>query len=522
MSNIIYFDDNLKILKKLPNESIDLIYIDPPFNTGKVQRHTRIKTVRSENGSRRGFQGNKYETIEVGTKAYQDSFDFLERDSVHPELEKAYQTLAPKASSYYIEVFLKPRIEEGYRVLKPHGSLYFHIDYREVHYCKLLLDRIFGRECFLNEIIWAYDFGGRPRSKWPAKHDSILFYVKDPNNYIFNTNDIDREKYMAPGLVGPEKAKKKKLPTDTWYFTYVGMDESSGWNYDPENGLRLTDTWWQTIVATNSRERVGYPTQKPQKLLDRIIRASSHPGNVVLDFFAGSGTVGKSCIELNRDFILVDDNSAALEVMAHRFAGIKNIEWINFDPKPYQKGQAKVTLKSQTHNGPSLSKEFQMLAATASYIQKDLEEQSDVWKNSPFEWILQLPARKKGKLARQLLASWLATKGISCELSGNSSETLIINGHRFAIKFSTIWAKGFYKFQQIRAEGYEYVICLGISPFNAHCWIFDRQYAIKNAKKQHETEYWMTINPKESQNWTKGYGGDLDQAYKLLRKIAKK
>jgi hypothetical protein len=163
-----------------------------------------------------------------------------------------------------------------------------------------------------------------------------------------------------------------------------------------------------------------------------------------------------------------------------------------------------------------------MLAATASYIQKDLEEQNDLWKNSPFEWILQLPARKKGKLARQLVASWLATKGISYELSGDSSETLVINKYRFAIKFSTIWATRLYKFQQIRSEGFDYVICLGISPFNAHCWIFDRAYAIKNAKKQHATEYWMTINPEQPQDWVQGYGGTLDQAYSRLKYLIKK
>ncbi|NWG08548.1 MAG: site-specific DNA-methyltransferase [Chloroflexi bacterium] len=520
--NRIYFGDNLQILRELPSESIDLIYIDPPFNTGKTQKLTRIKTTKSKNGSRKGFQGNTYETVQLSTRAYQDSFDFEDQDFVHPEIGNAYKTLMPAGSAYYIEVFLKPRLKEAYRLLKPHGSLYFHIDYRESHYCKLLLDRIFGRESFLNEIIWAYDFGGRSRSKWPAKHDNILFYVKDPKKYIFNTNEIDREKYMAPGLVGPEKAKKKKMPTDTWYFTYVGMDEKSPWEYDPEDGMRLTDTWWQTIVGTSSKERMGYPTQKPQKLIDRIVKASSYPGNIVLDFFAGSGTVGKSCIELSRNFILIDNNPAALQVMAQRFTGIKDIEWINFDPKPYQKVNAKEVVRPPvTTNGPILSREFQMLAATASYIQKDLEEQNDIWKNSPFEWILQLPARKKSKLARELVASWLAAKGISCEPIGDASETLLINEHRFAIKFSTIWRKGFYKFQQIRAEGYEYVICLGISPFNAHCWIFDKQYAIDHAKKQHQTEFWVTVNP-ENQQWAEGFGGNLDQAYKLLRKIVRK
>ena len=526
MMNRIYFGDNLPILRSLRDESVDLIYIDPPFNTGKTQKHTRIKTVKSKNGSRRGFQGNTYETIEVGTKAYQDSFDFLIRDSVHPDVEKAYQTLAPEGSLYYLETFLKPRIIEAHRILNPHGSLYFHIDYRESHYCKLLLDRIFGRESFLNEIIWAYDFGGRSRSKWPAKHDSILFYVKDPQKYTFNTSEIDREKYMAPGLVGPEKAKKKKLPTDTWYFTYVGMDQNTGWDYDPENGLRLTDTWWQTIVGTNSKERLGYPTQKPKKLIDRIIKASSHSGNVVLDFFAGSGTVGESCIELNRNFILIDSNPAALEVMAHRFANSKNIEWIDFNPEPYQSENVRESPKLQSSDAPTLSREFQMLAATASYIQKDLEEQNDVWKNSPFEWILQLPPRKKGKLGGDLIASWLASKGMPLEATKDSSEALLMNGLRFATKFSTIWTNGIYKFQQIRAKGYDYVICLGISPFDAHCWVFERKFAIEHAKPQHFqdkkiVDYWMEINPLEPKEEIRDCGGTLDQAFQRLKNLKK-
>lgn len=276
MPNRIYFGDNLPILQSLLTESIDLIYIDPPFNTGKVQGRTQIKTVRDQNGDRRGFQGNAYQTVEVGTKRYADAFDDYEE-------------------------FICPRLEEAFRLLKPTGSLYFHIDYREVHYCKIWLDRIFGRQCFINEIIWAYDYGGKPKSKWPAKHDNILFYAKDPDHYTFNVADIDREPYMAPGLVGPEKAARGKLPTDTW---------------------------WHTIVGTNSKERNGYPTQKPLGVINRIIRASSNPGDWVMDFFAGSGTVGESCLQLGRQFILVDNNPEAIEVMVRRFEHVADIEWV--------------------------------------------------------------------------------------------------------------------------------------------------------------------------------------------------
>lgn len=285
MKNKIYLSDNLPILKSMQAESVDLIYIDPPFNTGKIQGRTQIKTVRSENGDRVGFQGQRYETIKIGTKAYSDLFD---------------DYLA----------FLEPRLVEAHRVLKLNGTFYFHIDYREVHYCKILLDTIFGRESFLNEVIWAYDYGARSKSKWPTKHDNILVYVKNHENYIFNYEEIERIPYMAPGLVGPEKAERGKTPTDTW---------------------------WHTIVPTNGKEKTGYPTQKPLGILKRIVEASSPHNGVVLDFFAGSGTAGAACIELGRKFILIDSNPTALEVMARRFDGVSDIEWITFDPKPFQK-----------------------------------------------------------------------------------------------------------------------------------------------------------------------------------------
>jgi site-specific DNA-methyltransferase (adenine-specific) len=281
----IYFADNLEILRMLPPESVDLIYIDPPFNTGKIQSRTQIKTVRSVAGNRTGFQGHRYESIVVGRMRFNDLFDD------------------------YLS-FLEPRLIEAHRVLAKHGSFYFHVDYREVHYCKILIDNIFGRDNFLNEIIWAYDYGGRPKNRWPPKHDNILLYAKNSGQHIFNYEDIERIPYMAPGLVGPEKAARGKLPTDTW---------------------------WHTIVPTNGKEKTGYPTQKPLGILRRIIQASSRPGSVVLDFFAGSGTTGAAAIELGRRFILVDNNPEALEVMAKRFDGIPGIDWVGFNPTSHQK-----------------------------------------------------------------------------------------------------------------------------------------------------------------------------------------
>ena len=501
--NRIYFGDNLPILKTMPSESVDLIYIDPPFNTGKIQKRTTIRTIRSENGDRKGFQGNTYQTVELGTKAFRDSFES------------------------YIEGFLRPRLEEAYRLLKPHGSLYFHIDYREVHYCKILLDDVFGKDCFLNEIIWAYDYGGRSKSKWPAKHDNILFYVKNPGQYIFNTGEIDREPYMAPGLVGPKKAKQGKLPTDTWWFRFVGtkqMGLSSDTWWLGYTGMKQTDTWWQTIVPTGSKERRGYPTQKPRRLIDRIIKASSFPRGVVLDFFAGSGTVGDSCLELGREFILIDNNISALEVMAQRFEAVKNIEWINFDPTPYQR--TKIIIKTdarEKEKAPEINPDFLMLAATANYLQKEIEEQSDYWKGSPFEWMLELSAAKKGKLARRLIASWCQSKGLSVDFEQVKGQALIIvNGNRAVVKMSTRWMDGKYKFQQIRDDGYDLVICLGISPFEAHCWVFERQYVIEHATPQHKSEYWVAIDTTKPEPWVKNSGGTLDQAYLVLKELKRK
>lgn len=279
MKNKIIYGDNLEVLKTLTDGSVDLIYIDPPFNTGKRQARTQIRVEKDKRGDRVGFGGNRYQTMIIGEKAYRDYFD----DYVG---------------------FLEPRLLEAYRVLSSKGSFYFHIDYREVHYCKILLDEIFGRESFINEIIWAYDFGGRSKTRWPAKHDNILFYAKDPEHYTFNQDAVERIPYMAPGLVGKEKAARGKFPTDTW---------------------------WHTIVGTNSKEKTGYPTQKPVGILRRIISASSNPGDLVLDFFAGSGTVGEVCDELGRCFMLVDNNPQAITVMKARFAGNDSIQWIEMD-----------------------------------------------------------------------------------------------------------------------------------------------------------------------------------------------
>ena len=269
LTNTVAFADNLAYLREMPSNLVDLIYIDPPFNTGKTQERLSLRTVHDEDaGDRVGFQGRRYRTERVGTSEYEDNFD---------------DYLA----------FLEPRLREAHRILKHNGSFFLHVDYREVHYCKVLMDEIFGRDCFINEIVWAYDYGARSKSRWSAKHDNILWYVKDSSNFTFNYEEMDRIPYMAPGLVGPEKAARGKTPTDVW---------------------------WHTIVATNGSEKTGYPTQKPLGILERIIKVHSTPDDLVLDFFAGSGTTGEAAAKHNRRFLLVDDNPDAITVMAKRLA----------------------------------------------------------------------------------------------------------------------------------------------------------------------------------------------------------
>jgi site-specific DNA-methyltransferase (adenine-specific) len=264
--NLVIEGDNLDVLSHLPDSAFKIIYIDPPFNTGRVQRRQSLKTVRSESGSRIGFKGQSYHTTKGTISSYDDIF-----------------------GDYW--AFLEPRLEHALRVLTEDGTLYLHLDYREVHYAKVLLDALFGRECFLNEIIWAYDYGARATRKWPPKHDNILVYVKDPERYYFNNQAVDREPYMAPGLVTPEKAERGKLPTDVW---------------------------WHTIVSPTGKEKTGYPTQKPEGLIRRIVQASSQPGDWVMDFFAGSGTLGAVAQQLERRCLLIDSNREAIDVMRRR------------------------------------------------------------------------------------------------------------------------------------------------------------------------------------------------------------
>ncbi|HUE26095.1 MAG TPA: site-specific DNA-methyltransferase [Solirubrobacteraceae bacterium] len=267
--DLVLAGDNETALAKLPAGLFDLIYVDPPFNTGRAQNRRTLSTAGAPDGDRTGFGGRRYRSRLLRSLSYDDAFaDYLG--------------------------FLEPRLARARELLAPHGTLYFHIDYREAHYCKLLLDELFGREAFLNELVWSYDYGAKPRRRWPAKHDTILVYVRTPGAHHFDADAVEREPYMAPGLVSAEKAARGKRPTDVWFHT---------------------------IVPTNGREKTGYPTQKPEGVLRRIVAASSRPGGWCLDPFAGSGTLGAVCRALGRRYVLVDSNPAAIEVTRSRLCG---------------------------------------------------------------------------------------------------------------------------------------------------------------------------------------------------------
>jgi len=264
--DLVIAGDNAAVLSSLPTAAFDLVYVDPPFNTGRAQARHTLAAAADANGGRVGFGGRRYRTRLLQTLSYDDAFgDYLG--------------------------FLEPRLTRARELLAPHGSLYFHIDYREAHYCKLLLDEIFGRAAFLNELIWTYDYGAKPRRRWPAKHDTILVYARTPGGHHFDSDAVEREPYMAPGLVGTEKAARGKRPTDVWFHT---------------------------IVPTNGHEKTGYPTQKPEGVLRRIVAASSRPGGWCLDPFAGSGTLGVVCRTLGRRFVLIDDSPVAMAVIRER------------------------------------------------------------------------------------------------------------------------------------------------------------------------------------------------------------
>jgi site-specific DNA-methyltransferase (adenine-specific) len=268
--DLILHGDNLALMADFPDGAFRMVYADPPFNTGGSQTRSTVRVTPDPAGDRTGFGGRRYRTELLERSSYRDSFDD------------------------YLG-FLEPRLREIHRLLDAEGTLYLHLDQREAHYVKLLLDEVFGRDCFLNELVWAYDYGAKPKRRWPAKHDTILVYVRDPGRYLFDSAAVEREPYMAPGLVTAEKAARGKLPTDVW---------------------------WHTIVSPTGREKTGYPTQKPIGIVRRMLQASTRPGDRVLDPFAGSGTLGAAAAELDRRYVLIDESVEAVAVMRKRLGPV--------------------------------------------------------------------------------------------------------------------------------------------------------------------------------------------------------
>jgi DNA modification methylase len=267
--DLILHGDNLALMGDFPDGAFRMVYADPPFNTGRPQTRSTVRVTADTSGDRTGFGGRRYRTELLARSSYRDSYDD------------------------YLG-FLEPRLREIHRLLDAEGTLYLHLDQREAHYVKLLLDKVFGRDAFLNELVWAYDYGAKPKRRWPAKHDTILVYVRDPGRYLFDSAAVEREPYMAPGLVTAEKAARGKLPTDVW---------------------------WHTIVSPTGREKTGYPTQKPVGIVRRMLQASTRPGDRVLDPFAGSGTLGAAAAELGRRYVLIDESAEAVAVMRRRLGG---------------------------------------------------------------------------------------------------------------------------------------------------------------------------------------------------------
>ena len=456
--NTIHCGDNLPLLRRMPKESVPLIYIDPPFNTGKRQTRQRITVVPANgDGDRYGFGGREYKSEVVGEAGYADSFkDYLE--------------------------FLRPRLEEAHRILTPNGSLFFHIDWREAANCRLLLEEIFSeRDCnrkghCINEIIWAYDYGARAKNKWPTKHDNIYWFAKDPKNYIFNYDATDRIPYMAPKLVGEKKAARGKTPTDVWN----GSDN-------------IVNIWWQTIVPTNGKEKSGYPTQKPLLIAERIIKTHSRLDDVVMDFFAGSGTVGVAAKTMRRNYILMDKSKEAVNQIRKRLDSCCD------DKRDNRK-----------KNESTVIEKFNTIVLDSSR-RREVSRNISKWHGSMYEWILSLPPATKGKIGRDLVAR-LCQEHL--EMSVRKNKTfLIVNKKKISVKFSMLWESGIYNFEQLK-EDCDYFFLLGISPSDVHAWVipsklhdeFDIQHSSKSK--------WLPIKPNDRTTWPdylKKAGGQLDE-----------
>lgn len=310
--NQLYLGDCLNVLRDyIKDESVDLIYIDPPFNS---KRNYNIF-----------FDDKEIQTQRV---AFEDTWSYksvgaslLELQTIQTEklysLLKAYQEVAPQIYPYLVMMTL--RILELHRVLKSTGSFYLHCDPTASHYLKTICDAIFNEKNFRNEIIWCYSGGGRPQEDFARKHDVILRYSKT-KHLTFNADairvdyNLDTSKYSSPKAWGSHKGTDKQ--------------------YAPNPLGKIPEDWWQlSPINSQSKERLGYPTQKPRALLERIIKASSNEGDIILDGFCGCGTTLDAAEYLKRKWIGIDISPIAISLMKHRLQDSYTTELTKFTVK---------------------------------------------------------------------------------------------------------------------------------------------------------------------------------------------
>lgn len=448
--NQILHGDNLPLLRLLPDESVRLIYVDPPFNTGKKQSRRRIKSVADQTGDRNGFGDRRYASEVVSEVGYNDRFDDY-------------------------PAFLEPRLREAYRVLTADGSLFFHIDWRESARCRLLLEDIFGgdQHC-LNEIIWAYDYGARSRRKWSSKHDNIYWFAKDPANYIFNDEALPRIPYMAPDLVGAKKSARGKTPTDVW---------------------------WHTIVPTNSREKTGYPTQKPLDLLRWIVAVHSQAGDVVLDFFAGSGTCGVAAQAQGRQFVLIDSAKTAVQTMRKRLNAPAADEADEADKTAEAADVADAADADKAAGAPDRK---QALLAAIGAVKKTWRPDRSVWLGSPTDWLHLLSPDEQHKAGEAILTEYLALFNIQMRRSGRA---LYCRDKKLSLRLALAGDSHGYRFDAIKQSA-DYYGLLGIAPQTIHLWVLP---ADEYKRLRRQGGGGVTVNlppPGEGIDWRR-YGGDL-------------
>ncbi len=300
MKNKLYYGDNLVILGQLEDNSIDLVYLDPPFNSNKNYNLLFTnETGRVSDAQRHAFD----DTWEWGLESEKTWVNIVETydPNIVNLLAALRQHLGSSSVMAYL-VMMTPRLKELHRVLKPTGSIFLHCDPTSSHYLKLLMDCIFSPSNFRNEIIWCYRQGGRGSKHFARKHDTIFFYSKS-NNWTFEVNSI-RIPYHGTG--GYQTSGR-------------GIRSKNGRTYHPHPEGKIPEDWWDIpAIPPMSKERIGYPTQKPLELLERIIQACSMDGQVVLDPFSGCGTAIVASEKLNRRWIGIDITHLAITLVRTR------------------------------------------------------------------------------------------------------------------------------------------------------------------------------------------------------------